>query len=70
MDKTIRRVTDLTAQRRDTYEYWRGRSAAERMNAIAEIVQTAYALKGVDLDHSRPNKQLVRLEISDWKAAR
>jgi hypothetical protein len=69
MDKTVRRVTDLTAQRQETYEYWRGRSTAERMNAIAEIVQTVYALKGIDLDHSCANKQLVRLEISDWKAA-
>jgi hypothetical protein len=69
MDKTIRRVTDLTAQRQETYEYWRGRSTAERMNAITEIVQTVYALKGIDLDHSCANKQLVRLEISDWKAA-
>jgi hypothetical protein len=69
MDKTIRRVTDLNAQREETYLYWRGRSAAERMNAVAEIVLNAYALRGIDLDRVRSQKQLVRLVIPEWKAA-
>ncbi len=69
MDKTIRRVTDLNAQREETYEYWRGRSAAERMNAVAEIVLNAYALRGIDLDRVQSQKQLVRLIIPEWKAA-
>ncbi len=67
MDKSIRRVTDFSGQRQETYEYWRGRSVAERMKAVAEIVQTVYALKGIDLDHLPANKRLVRLEIPDWK---
>jgi hypothetical protein len=69
MDKTIRRVTDLKVQREETYEYWRNRSTAERMNAVAEIVRNVYSLKGVDLDSLASDKKLVRLQIPGWKAA-
>jgi hypothetical protein len=69
MDKTIRRVTDLKTQRRETYEYWESRSAAERMNAVAEIVQGVYSLKGVDISRSSADRRLIRREIPDWKAA-
>lgn len=68
MDKTIRRVTDLKEQRMQTYRYWRSRSAAERMEAVAEIVRDAYLTKGIDLDSRPPDKTLIRVERLSWKA--
>jgi hypothetical protein len=67
MDKILRRVTDLKAQREETYRYWRSRSCAERM-AVAEIVRDAYLAKGIDLDHRPSDRTLVRVERPNWKA--
>jgi hypothetical protein len=67
-DKTIRRVTDLKAQRLETYRYWRSRSCAERMKAVEEIVRDAYLAKGIDLDRRPPDKTIVRVERPNWKA--
>lgn len=69
MDKTVRRVTDVKAQREETYRYWRSRPISERMNAIAEIVQTVYSLKGIDLETLPRNRTLIRLDNQNWKAA-
>jgi hypothetical protein len=68
MDKTIRRVTDVKAQRQESYEFWRNRSGSERMNAIAEIVRDTYLMKGVDLEQVAADKKIVRIVVSDWKA--
>jgi len=68
VDKTIRRVTDLTAQRLETYRYWRSRTGAERMEAVAEIVRDAYLAKGIDLELRPLDKTLVRVERPAWKA--
>jgi hypothetical protein len=68
MDKTIRRITDLKEQRMETYRYWRSRPAAERMEAVAEIVRDAYLTKGIDLDSRPPDKTLIRVERTAWKA--
>jgi hypothetical protein len=68
MDKILRRVTDLKAQREETYRYWRSRSCAERMAAVAEIVRDAYLAKGIDLDHRPSDRTLVRVERPNWKA--
>ena len=67
-NKTIRRVTDLRAQRLETYRYWRSRSCAERMEAVAQIVRDAYLAKGIDLEHRPSDKTLVRVERPNWKA--
>ncbi|MGD0789611.1 MAG: hypothetical protein ABR898_16680 [Terracidiphilus sp.] len=67
-DKTIRRVTNPKAQRLETYRYWRSRTCAERMEAIAEIVRDAYRAKGIDLDLRPSDKSLVRVERPNWKA--
>jgi len=68
MDKTIRRITDLKEQRVETYRYWRSRSVAERMGAVAEIVRDGYLTKGIDLDSRPVDKKLVRVERPFWKA--
>ena len=62
MDKTIRRVTDFKEQQAETYRYWQGRSAAERMKAVAEIVRDVYWMKGIDLDSRPMDKTIVRVE--------
>jgi hypothetical protein len=68
MDKTICRVTDLKAQRLETYSYWRSRSCAERMEAVVEIVRGAYLAKGIDLELRPSDRTLVRVERPNWKA--
>ena len=68
-NRTIRRVTDLKAQRMEAYRYWQSRTAAERMDAIEEVVRDVYFAKGIDLDHRPSNKTLVRVVRPNWKAA-
>jgi hypothetical protein len=68
MDKTIRKVIDLKAQRLETYRYWQGRTSIERMEAVTQIVKDAYFAKGIDLEQRPPNRSLVRIERPSWKA--
>ncbi len=67
--RTIRKVTDLKAQRVEAYRYWQSRTAAERMAAIGEVVRDVYFSKGIDLDARPSNKTLVRVVRPNWKAA-
>jgi hypothetical protein len=43
MDKTIRRITDPEEQATETYRYWQGRSVGERLIAVCELSEAAYA---------------------------
>ena len=43
MDKTIRRVTDLDEQEAETYRYWQSRPVGERLIAVCELSEEAYA---------------------------
>lgn len=43
MDKTIRRVTDLEEQQAETYRYWQSRPIGERLVAVCELSEEAYA---------------------------
>ena len=43
MDKTIRRVTDLEEQEMETYRYWQSRPVGERLVAVCELSESAYA---------------------------
>jgi hypothetical protein len=43
MDKTIRRVTDLEEQQAETYRYWQSRPVGERLIAVVELSEAAYA---------------------------
>jgi hypothetical protein len=45
MDKTIRKVTDLEEQQAETYRYWASRPVAERLAAVCELSEAAYAFK-------------------------
>ncbi len=43
MDKTIRRVTDFDEQKAETYRYWQSRPVGERLVAVCELSEAAYA---------------------------
>jgi hypothetical protein len=43
MDKTIRRVTDPEQQDAETYRYWQSRPVGERLLAVCELSEAAYA---------------------------
>lgn len=68
MDKTIRRVTDLEEQQAETYRYWQSRPVGERLIAVSELSQAAYAFaaafKGAPVHDeqglSRPSAQIQR----------
>ena len=62
MDKTIRKYTSHREMKADEYRYWQSRPVWERMDAVAEITLTAYALKGMAPDVPRLERTLVRLQ--------
>jgi hypothetical protein len=62
MNKTIRRVTDFKEQQHETYRYWQGRTAAERMDAVAEIVRDIYSMKGIDIESLPFDRTIVRID--------
>jgi hypothetical protein len=43
MDKTIRRVANPEEQEMETYRYWQSRSVGERLLAVCELSEAAYA---------------------------
>lgn len=43
MDKTIRRVTDFDEQQAETYRYWQSLPVGERLIAVCELSEEAYA---------------------------
>jgi hypothetical protein len=45
MDKTIRKVIDLEEQQAATFRYWQSRPVAERLAAVCELSEAAYAFK-------------------------
>lgn len=66
-DKTIRRVTDFKAQRLETYRYWRSQSVEDRLSAVWETSEAAYAFaaafKGSPVhDEHRADRAITRFE--------
>jgi hypothetical protein len=41
----------------DEYRYWQSRPVHERLDAIEEMIQTAYALKGWEIEPDVPRLQ-------------
>lgn len=68
MDMIVRRYSSLDEMKADEYRYWQSRSAQERMDAVEEMIQTAYNLKGWELkpDVPRLQRPFVRLPIP-WR---
>jgi hypothetical protein len=67
--RQIRRITDLKAQRVEAYRYWQDRTAAERMDAVEEVVREAYFAKGIDLNSRPSDRRMARVTRTNWKAA-
>ncbi len=63
MDKTIRKYASLDEMKADEYRYWQSRPAYERLDAVEEMAQVAYTLKGWEMEPDVPGSQrpLVRL---------
>jgi len=53
IDKSIRKFSSHEEQRAETIRYWNRLSAGERLLAVWDATQTAYALKGVNYDATR-----------------
>ncbi len=62
MDKTIRKYTDFDEMKADEYRYWQSRPVHERVAAVSELTQAAYAMKGEAPDIPRLQKTLVHFE--------
>jgi hypothetical protein len=43
MDKTIRRVTSLEEQEAESYRYWQSQPVGDRLVAVCELSEAAYA---------------------------
>ena len=62
MDKTVRRYSSFEEIKADEYRYWQSRPVYERMDAVAEIIRAAYAIKGAFVDVPRLQGPLIRLQ--------
>ena len=62
MDKTIRKYTKFEEMKADEYRYWQSRPVHERVDAVSELTQEHYAMKGAGPDVSRLQRTLVRFE--------
>ncbi|MDQ2712537.1 MAG: hypothetical protein M3Y24_09970 [Acidobacteriota bacterium] len=62
MDKTIRKNTDFDELKADEYHYWQSRPVHERVNAVSELTQEHYAMKGTVPDVPRLQRTLGRFE--------
>jgi hypothetical protein len=65
---TIRKYSDFDQIKADEYRYWQGRPAHERLDAVDEMIETAYALKGWEIEPDAPRLQrpFVRLPVP-WR---
>lgn len=66
--QSIRRYTEFAEMKADEYRYWQGRPTHERLDAVDEMIETAYALKGwkVEPDEPRLQRPFVRLPVP-WR---
>jgi hypothetical protein len=67
MDKTLRKyasVADLDEIKADEYRYWQSRPLYERMDAVSELTQEQYAMKGAVPNVPRLQRTLGRFERS------
>jgi hypothetical protein len=65
VDKTIRKFTsvaDLDELKNEEYRYWQSRPVHECTDAVSELTQAMYAMKGAAPDVPRLQRTLVRFE--------
>ena len=56
-EMTVRRYTNFSDIKRDEYRYWQSRPAHERMDAVEEMIEEVYAMKGWKLEPDVPRLQ-------------
>ena len=54
---TVRRYTEFAEMKADEYRYWQSRPAHERLDAVEEMIEAAYALKGWEMEPDVPRLQ-------------
>jgi hypothetical protein len=73
VDAILRKYTSFDEMKADEYRYWQSRPVHERMDAVEEMIQTAYALKGWEIEPDVPRLQrpFVRLPCpwNSWPSA-
>jgi hypothetical protein len=57
MDKTVRRYTNFDDMKLDEYRYWQSQPVNVRFDAVEEMVQAAYAIKGWKIEPDVPRLQ-------------
>ena len=64
MDKTIRKYAfaELDEIKAQEYRYWQSRPVHERTDAVSELTQALYEMKGAAPDVPRLQRTLVRVE--------
>lgn len=62
-DWTIKKYTDFDEIKADEYRYWQSRPVWERLDAVEELIETAYALKGISLPPPLPRSQWAVLRL-------
>ena len=62
-EATVRRYSSLDEMKADEYRYWQSRPGHELLDAVEELIETAYALKGwkAQPDEPRLQRPFVRL---------
>ena len=63
MEPTIRKYRSFDEMKADEYRYWQSRPVHERMDAVEERIQTAYALKGWEMEPDVPRLQRLFVRI-------
>ncbi len=54
---TLRKYTNFNDIKADEYRYWQSRPAHERLDALDEMIEAAYALKGWEIEPDVPRLQ-------------
>jgi len=62
MDKTIRKYANFGDMKADEYRYWQSRPVQERVDAVSELTEEGYKLKGFKPDAFRLHRTLVHFE--------
>jgi hypothetical protein len=57
VDATVHKYSSFDEMKADVYRYWQSRSVEERMDAVEEMIRTAYAVKGWELEPDVPRLQ-------------
>jgi hypothetical protein len=53
----IRKYTSFDEMKADEYRYWQSRPAHERLDAVEEMIKTAYAIQGWEIEPDVPRLQ-------------